>query len=150
VIRQSATLKPAKPAHRSATCGKKMPVPVVPTPNAKNLPDEEWLRTYCGDIMTNLKHKAAFKNDALLYRRAQEKLAHFRGSMKKLVAEAKSREGHNGAFYATLYRLVKASHPQHWLICATCVGTGKDTAPGKVNEVCPKCFGAAYKMRLDD
>jgi hypothetical protein len=151
-VRQAATLKVEKPPSRATVkannARRKMGQPEVSKP--RELSDEEWLSTYCGTILANLKHKVAFKADAILYRRTSEALTRFRTSIKKAVEEAKSPAGHNGSWYANTYRLIKASHPQHWLVCSSCTGTGKDTAQDKDSEVCPKCFGAAYKMKLED
>jgi hypothetical protein len=148
-IRQAKALKTPKAGKPSA---------VRPPPRQIEMTDDEWLRTHCSMILSQLKHKAAFKKDAILYRRGQELLAKFRGGMKKFIEEAKSQEGHNGAFFAQLYRLLKCSHPQHWLVCGICLGDGKKPAdpklpPPPANEPpkpCPPCMGAAYRLKLDD
>jgi ParB-like chromosome segregation protein Spo0J len=135
--------EPVKPTKRGKVSK------VAPPPKPKELSDEEWLATFCGQVLGALKHKIAFKTDALLYRQISETLQRFRGSVRKAVDAAKSSAGHNGAFFVNSYRIVHASHPQHWLVCGGCAGDGK-AHNNEANGVCGTCFGAAYKLKLED
>ena len=67
----------------------------------QELTDEEWLATSCGTVLNVLKHKIAYRNDALLYRHIVEPLIRFRKSARKAAEEAKSKSGHNGGFFPT-------------------------------------------------
>jgi hypothetical protein len=61
-VRQAKKLKPEKPVKPEKT-GK---APKAPTPpREKELTDDEWLATYCGTILSILKHKTSFRNDAI-------------------------------------------------------------------------------------
>jgi hypothetical protein len=147
-VRQAKKLKLAM-APKPEKVGK---TPKAPAPShEKELTDDEWLSTYCGTILSILKHKTSFKNDAILYRRMGDAVVRFRSSVKKHLKDMKSSIGHNGAWYSNTYRIINASHPMHWLVCGTCTGTGKNPdAPAEKAEPCKSCFGAAYKMRMED
>ena len=138
---------PAEPKHDS---GKR-----VPAANS-DLTDEEWLNENCANILRLLKHKSAFKADAIMYRRAGDKLIKFRGAMKKIVAEGKRSTG-NGGFHGAMSRLIRASHPCDWQLCHKCRGTGTVEAEpgeklpgGNTHKQCDLCFGAAYRLKLED
>jgi hypothetical protein len=143
-VRQAAKLKPEKAA--------KAPKPgaaprALPAPKPAELTDDEWLRTFCATPLSALKHKTPYKRDAILYRRIQEALLAFRRT-KKHVEEAKDPAGHNGAFFANCWRLVKIAHPQHWQVCGICRGDGKNV--DDATKACPACLGAAYRIKLED
>ena len=114
--------------------------------NAK-MTDAEWLSTYCRKLLEALPFKAAFKRDAILYRRLSEILPKFRTSTKKAIAEAK-KPGENGLFYANLYKVVKASHPMDWYICEGCNGTGymKHARDSR----CSMCLGGGFKLKFEE
>ena len=114
----------------------------------KELTDEDWIASFCASTMSSLRHRASYKNDAILYRRIQEKLIAFRGQVSKALVEMKSKDNHNGTFFANLYRLIHCSHPTHWMVCGICTGTGKKE--GGDNKSCVKCLGAGYVMRMED
>jgi hypothetical protein len=118
-----------------------------PAPKAKDMTDDQWLETHCGKLLGLLVFKAAFKRDAILYRRISEKLVAFRTGTKKALAEAKH-AGENGNFFANIYRIARASHPMNWLICDGCDGHGhvKDDK----SKQCPKCLGGAYKLKFEE
>jgi hypothetical protein len=144
-IRQAAKLKPPK-VSKAAKPGRSPTSPDIL--KRAELTDEEWLNTFCAKPLANLKHKISFKIDAIFYRRMQESLNKFRGSMKKHLAASKSSIGLNGQFYGNMYRIFKASHPMHWLVCAVCGGTGK--SEDDATKKCTKCWGGAYIMKLED
>jgi ParB-like chromosome segregation protein Spo0J len=114
---------------------------------AADMTDEEWLETHCGKLLGNLPFKAAFKRDAILYRRISESLVRFRTGTKKALAEAKH-TGENGAFFANIYRIVRAAHPMNWFICEGCLGTGH--TPEDKSKQCNKCLGGAYKVKFEE
>jgi ParB/RepB/Spo0J family partition protein len=132
------------------------PDKVVPAANDKDkdLTDEEWLAKYCDPILKLLKHKAAFRRDAILYRRVVNTIANIRSSTKEALAEAKGPAGGNGGFFGSLVRVVRAAHPMHWMVCSGCNGHGYVTAPDKdgreAKQTCTACNGAAYRLRLQD
>jgi DnaJ-class molecular chaperone len=103
-------------------------------------------------VLKSLKHKSAFKRDAILYRRMADTLIKFRGSAKKPLAEAKSADG-NGGFFRSMACVVKASHPSKWAACDRCNGTGHVMAPGpdgkETRQACGQCHGAAYKPVME-
>ena len=111
------------------------------------LTDEAWLDAHCGKILHLLPFKAAFKRDAIAYRRLGDALPKFRKAGKKAIAECQ-RWGENGLFMATLMRLVRAAHPMHWLVCDGCSGHGQD--PADRTKKCNKCFGAGYKLKFEE
>jgi hypothetical protein len=78
-----------------------------------------------------------------------EATVRFRASVKKHVKDMKSSVGHNGAWFSNVNRIIRASHPMHWLVCAGCEGDGKNHE-GDLKGVCPRCFGSGYKLRLED
>jgi hypothetical protein len=115
--------------------------------NDGKMTDAEWLATYCKKLLEALPFKAAFRRDAILYRRTSAALPKFRTSTKKALAEAK-KPGENGLFYANLLRLVRASHPMHWFICDGCNGTGH--LPNDKDRWCGKCLGGGYKLKFEE
>jgi ParB-like nuclease domain len=143
-VRQAAQFKPPK----SPKPGKNGAAPQSVEPKAVDMPDEEWLRTYCATPLSMLKHKISFKIDAILYRRVQAALAKMKVSVKKHLVESRSSTGLNGQFYANVYRISHAAHPSHWLVCSLCGGTGK--SEDDVTKKCSSCGGAAYRMKLED
>ena len=132
------------------------PIPVVPAqakPREKDMTDDEWLKAHCDVILKSLKRTAPFKRDAILYRRMQEAIVKFRTTAKKPLAEAKHADG-NGTFFGALARLVKASHPSHWMVCGGCDGTGYVVGPDRdgkeTKQTCGQCYGGAYRVKLED
>jgi hypothetical protein len=115
--------------------------------NRPQLTDDQWLETYCKRMLDVLPYKAAFRNDAILYRRIADKIIGFRTGTKKGLAEMK-KPGENGAFFWNVFRLVRTSHPMHWLLCSGCNGTGH--VPDKPNEQCKKCFGGGYQVKYEE
>jgi hypothetical protein len=109
--------------------------------------DHEWLTTSCKKLLEALPYKAAFRRDAILYRRLSEILPKFRTSTKKALAEAK-KPGENGLFYASLFKCVRASHPMDWYICDGCNGTGH--LPNDKDRWCGKCLGGGYRLKFQE
>ena len=120
---------------------------VAEPPNESEMTDQEWLDTYCSKVMGCLAVKAGFRADAILYRRINQTLVKFRGSVKKQLKEAKLLSG-NGGFYSVVKRLVKAAHPMHWLICDGCFGKVHPENDKTVQ--CNKCYGSGYKLKIED
>ena len=115
--------------------------------NKTKVTDQEWLTAYCKKLLEALPFKAAFRRDAILYRRLSEILPRFRTSTKKALAEAK-KPGENGLFYASLLKVVRASHPMDWFICDGCNGTGH--LPNAKDQWCGKCLGGGYKLKFEE
>ena len=111
------------------------------------LTDDEWLATHCKKLVEALPFKNAFKRDAILYRRIIENLGKFRTATKKALAEAK-KPGENGLFYASLFKVVNASHPMNWLICEKC--NGKGHAPETKDKPCGGCLGGGFKLKFEN
>jgi hypothetical protein len=111
------------------------------------LSDEEWLETHCSKMMAILPYKNAYKRDAILYRRLAEKTIAYRTSAKKPVAEAK-KPAENGLFFSFVFKLTRAAHPMHWLICDGCNGTGRK--PEDKSLSCGKCLGGGYKVKFEE
>ncbi len=142
------TAKTGKPAEARAP-----KVKAEPKKKESDLTDEEWLQDHCGTLMGQLKRKAAFKRDAILYRRLIPHLARVRTEWTSRINECKSPDGNGGFFYA-VNRFVKAKHPSQWFLCETCSGSGKappkEGAPADAKaEKCITCLGAAYKVAVD-
>jgi hypothetical protein len=112
-----------------------------------DMTDDEWLNTYCKKLLNALTFKAAFKRDAILYRRLSAALVKFRSSSKRPLFEAK-KPGENGQWYANVYRVVRAAHPMHWFICDGCNGTGHK--PEAREQPCTKCFGGGFKLKFEE
>ena len=134
-----------KPAKAAPSLGKAAPA-LVPTKQV-NMSDDEWLESHCSKMMAVLPFKTAFKRDAILYRRIAEKLIAFRTATKKARAEA-HRPSENGLFYSHLFKITRASHPMHWLICNGCNGTGHQ--PDDKTKPCGMCLGGGYKVKFED
>ena len=128
---EGGDVKPAKEDQRTK--------PAEPT-------DDEWLSTHCKKLFDALPHKAAYKRDAVLYRRLLEVLVKFRTGSKKALSEAK-KPGENGVFYTAVLRVVRASHPMDWLICEGCNGKG---FTDKKDVSCTKCFGGGFKLKFEE
>lgn len=146
-IRQGKKVKAEKKAAKKAPKADGE-APSKPEPVKKaDLTDDEWLETYCGKILAALPFKTAFRRDAILYRRSLDKIVSLRTGTKKALAEAK-KPGENGAFFANLFRLVRASHPMNWLVCDGCNGNGH-VADDKTRQ-CSKCLGGGYKLKFEE
>jgi ParB/RepB/Spo0J family partition protein len=129
------------------------PVEGSPAPGApkvvrsSDLTDDEWLETHCSKMMAILPFKNAYKRDAILYRRLAEKTIAYRTSAKKALAEAK-KPAENGLFFSFVFKLTRAAHPMHWLICDGCNGTGHK--PEDKSVACGKCMGGGYKVKFEE
>jgi hypothetical protein len=133
-VAQAEKLKPAKPKKE------KKPKP------GDELTDDAWVMQYCSSLLCNLKHRQSARNDAILYRQFHEVIQDFRNKVKRKLDALKDRNGNNGEFFYALQKLMRISHPMHWMVCGSCGGTGKSD-DGKS---CGRCFGSAYKARLED
>ena len=106
-----------------------------------DMTDEEWLETYCGDVLAKLKFQVNYKKDAILYRHTSDARHKFRMAMKKPLAQGKSQQV--GPFFLLLAKLVNTDHPKNWLHCGPCGGTGMSGDDSK----CGYCNGHAYSTR---
>jgi ParB-like chromosome segregation protein Spo0J len=159
-IRQAAEVKGKRKAAKkkqppTSLHGSLVPKASETPPRAKDseLTDAAWMSGHCDVMLKTLKRSGPYKRDAILYRRIIGVLSRFRTIVKKPLDEAKHVDG-NGAFYASLFRLVHAMHPSLWVPCGTCNGTGSVLGPDadgrEVKLNCPKCHGGAYLLRLED
>ena len=143
--------KPAKPKKTRKPKDGEAPneeAPKAEAPKkAADMTDDVWLETYCKKLLDALPFKAAFRRDAILYRRVAEKTVAYRTATKKAIAEAK-KVAENGIFFANLWRVVRTSHPMNWLICDGCNGTGH-VADDKTKQ-CNKCLGGGYKVKYEE
>jgi hypothetical protein len=136
---------PADPnSSRSARSPKRKKLEALQPPP---ISDQEWLETHCSKMMSILPFKNAYKRDAILYRRMAEKIIALRTSAKKPIAEAK-KPAENGLFFSFLFKITRASHPMHWLICDGCNGTGHK--PEDKSVACGKCMGGGYKVKFEE
>lgn len=149
-VRQAVKQKAPKVKASKGTEGSATAAPVRPKkPKAAELTDDEWIDQNCGVLLKLLRHKTPFRRDAILYRRISEGLTKFRAHCKAPIAEAKA-SGGNGGFWSAVYRTVMAAHPRDWQVCGLCNGTGKDReASDPKNNMCKKCFGAAYYLIVE-
>ena len=146
-VRRGKKVKSDK-AEKAPTDTRKPEAAKEPQPkNATELTDEEWLTTHCKKLVEALPSKSAYKRDAIIYRRIVNSLIKFRTSTKKALAEGK-KPGENGVFYASLCKVVRASHPMDWFICDGC--NGKGHLPDANDKPCSKCLGGGYKLKFED
>ena len=101
--------------------------------------DEDWLETYCGEVLAQLKYQAAFKRDATLYRHTRDARQKFRAASKKPLAQSHIQVV--GPFFLLYSKFVNVDHPSRWMKCGPCNGTGQDQQSGK----CDRCHGHAIK-----
>lgn len=111
----------------------------------KDLSDEEWLARFCDKCRSRLKFQAAFDAAAILYRKTRAARDQFVKTIRPSVGKAKTLEFN--PYIGMLSRICNVEHPDHWLACGTCDGTGQDAEQqGK----CSDCKGAAYKVKFQE
>jgi hypothetical protein len=113
-----------------------------PPPNDDDLTTEQWCDKYCSRILKGLKRVDRFYSDVQIYRDSAKARDSFRKSMLPLLK--KRGDAVNGAFYFVLFRQIWACHPDEWIICPKCKGTGVNKAAG---EDCPACGGHGYRVK---
>lgn len=145
-----------KPADGIVTLGNSRKVQVQPKgegeaaeagapKSEKSLSDQEWLETYCDRIRPLLpaSSRPAFDADAILYRQLRDARQAFRSKCKKPLAALKGKP--RGAFYRMVSRLAHVSHPNNWLRCGKCSGSGL-VAGAK----CPECWGDGFSATTEN
>jgi hypothetical protein len=115
--------------------------PSQPQPSETDMTDEEWLETYCGEVLARLKYTAVYKRDAILYRKTRDARERFRNATKADLSQSKIQP--TGPFFWALARVVNIDHPRNWLPCGPCGGTGMSGDVGK----CGNCYGHAYVVK---
>jgi hypothetical protein len=103
--------------------------------------DDEWLETYCGEVLARLKYKEAYRRDALLYRKIRDHTATFRSKTKAALSQSKVQVV--GPFFLLVARFVNCDHPKVWNPCGPCGGTGQSGDKSK----CGFCNGHAYALK---
>ncbi len=104
------------------------------------LPDKEWLPTYCYQILGDpddrviapgdhkrepkLQDETEYRRAALLYRKIRGEMAIFRAKAKKVV-EQSHWDGPN-KFTWMLLPVLNLTHPNDWNICPGCLGLNKE------------------------
>lgn len=103
--------------------------------------DEEWLDVYCGGLLSRLPHQETFRRDAVLWRRTRESRRELRRNMRALLAEMGPRP--SGPLQNATRRLADLAHPNDWLVCGPCGGTGTIGA----DSCCSSCWGHGYRIK---
>ena len=106
-----------------------------------DMTDEEWLESYCSEILAKLKYQAIFKKDALLWRTISDGRHKFRAATKKALSQ--SRGQLVGPYFLLTTKLVNTDHPRSWLHCGPCGGTGMSGDASR----CGYCYGHGYSTR---
>jgi len=107
--------------------------------------NDDWINTYCHDLVGKLKDPTRYREDAILYRIAKEP-RHALRTCKPIQLAVKSHKAtRNGALFRMVIKFYKMSHPRDWLLCSDCSGTGS-SGP----KVCGACFGDGYKIATED
>jgi ParB family chromosome partitioning protein len=104
-----------------------------------DMTDDEWIETYCGDLLGKLKYQAIYRRDAVLYRETSQARARFKADTKKALARSKGQLV--GPLYLNITKLVNMDHPKNWKFCGPCGGSGKNPA---TDEKCGACRGQAF------
>jgi hypothetical protein len=115
--------------------------PDVPIRTEADLDDDEWLETYCGEVLARLKFQATYRKDALLYRHSQEMRQKLRNASKKLLKQSRSQNV--GPFYHRFTYFLNVNHPSTWSPCGPCGGSGMTGDMSK----CGTCNGHAYLIK---
>lgn len=106
----------------------------------EELSDDEWLETYCGEVLARLKYQAVYRKAALLYRHIREAVAMFRGKTKKALAQSKTQL--YDPYHRVVAAVVNVDHPKHWTPCGPCGGAGMSGNKSK----CGFCHGHAFSL----
>ena len=115
---------------------------------APELTDDQWFEEYCGEKAKNFTKPAQYKADAILYRHTLDARHAFRVKVKKQVKATIDRPGARPVMANLLNRMIAMAHPRDWLICEKCSGKGVTRADA--GKVCQGCFGAGYKIKLEE
>jgi ParB-like chromosome segregation protein Spo0J len=114
---------------------------------AKAETDEEWFLRECSTLSNALSDVDQYRSDAILWRQIAAERTAFRKKIKKIIEQY--REGRRGKrvgwFFLALYRVLNISHPNDWILCGTCNGSGM-VDPG---DECPRCRGACYDTKCE-
>ena len=114
---------------------------------AKDLTDDEWFTTYCGEKAAMFADQTKYKADAILYRRLVDERAAHRAKVKGYLKA--TREGKvMGMLYLTANRYLSITHPKDWALCGTC--GGKAVNPANATQKCSKCYGGGYELKTEE
>lgn len=105
--------------------------------------NEEWLERFTKTCRSKLKYKVAFDAAAILYRATSEARLTFKRATKRPLDVANVTVERN-PFVRMISLVNRVNHPDHWLVCGDCDGTGMDPEDGKGK--CGTCGGSAYKV----
>lgn len=106
-----------------------------------DLDDDEWLDTYCGEVLDRLKYPVAYRADALLYRRIQDARQKFKNATKRFLKQSKAPVA--GEYHFLVCRFLNVDHPSAWLPCGPCGGSGMSGD----KSTCGFCHGRAYSVK---
>lgn len=109
-------------------------------PTEDEVPNDEWLKTFCGPLRDKIQDPAAFDRDAIFYRR-------HRGTRNAFLREAKedmlkSREKGYSPFVWITLKATFPEHPKYWELCSYCEGYNLNVPN------CEGCSGCGYKIRM--
>ena len=110
--------------------------------NDEDLSDGDWLVKYCGTIRPKLTNLKAFDTSALLYRRSRLHLKALKVSTDRDMRNARLEKANDPLTYL-MTMLTTLRHPDEWLVCGICSGTGSDGN----GSGCRTCNGAGFKMQ---
>lgn len=103
--------------------------------------DDEWLETFCGEVLARLKYTVAFKHDAIIYRKTRDKIHALKTGTKVALAQSKAKVV--GPFFLLFARFLNTDHPSRWKPCGPCQGTGQSGDKSK----CGFCNGHAFSIK---
>jgi ParB family chromosome partitioning protein len=113
----------------------------APARTEADLDDDEWLDTYCGEVLDRLKYQVTYRKDAILFRQTQEMRQKLRNAAKRFLKQ--SRAQNIGPFHHRFTYFLNVDHPSSWLPCGPCGGTGMSGDKAK----CGFCHGHAYTVK---
>ncbi|MBX6312058.1 MAG: ParB N-terminal domain-containing protein [Isosphaeraceae bacterium] len=131
--------KAGRPAPDGATVTEVRPEGGTPSGELADMSDEEWLAKYC-PIRSRLASTKAFDKDALLYRQLRDARTAFANKTRKILKQSKTQTV--GIYFMIVARFLNCKHPQDWLVCGQCKGTGTIEDQGE----CTSCRGGGYKI----
>lgn len=112
-----------------------------------DMKDDEWVAFHCRDVVSLLEDPAAYTAHAILYRHTRDIRQAFKAKAKKSMGEAKA-AGLYGGVYGAINRMITLAHPNKWLRCGTCSGTGI-VQDGNKQSKCKDCAGNSFIVKQE-
>lgn len=113
-----------------------------PADESAYLTDAEYLESCLIRPKLVLSCRKVFDRDALLFRSLTVHRKKFHHHAKRAL-NANRRQGRTGMYHFYVSTFLRNEHPQHWLLCGDCKGSGQVVTIGE----CPTCHGMGYKVR---